>query len=171
MHHNFSKNFLNKNPLKPTSTTKSIEGEAVHRLPTKSIEGKAEEFLQFPQEKGRKRTDKYLNIAEGQEQNSVQYGDAARHYLVADETSRSIQDKFGIFKNSGLSKLTGFIGANVGGIIHEVKNLKDGRPFMESVEDVANNLAGSLASVFSRNTSEKILDFYKKIAPDGKVKN
>ena len=159
MHHNFSKNFLNNAPLQPNQDP-----------PKMGIEGRAEEFLNFPQEKARARTDAYLDVP-GREQNSVPYGDAARHYIAGDETARAIQDKFGLFKNTVLAKITGFIGANAGGLIHEAKNIQSGRPFMESVEDATNNLAGSLASVFSRNTSEKILDFYKKIAPDGKVKN
>lgn len=159
MRHNFSKNFLKNAPLQPKQDP-----------PKMGIEGRAEEFLNFPQEKARARTDAYLNVP-GREQNSTPYGDAARHYLAGDETARAIQDKFGFFKNTGLAKIAGFIGSNAGGLIHEAKNIQSGRPFMESVEDATNNLAGSLASVFSRKTSEKILDLYKKIAPDGKVKN
>ena len=42
---------------------------------------------------------------------------------------------------------------------------------MESIEDAANNFAGSLSSLFNRKTSKKLFNkFYKKIAPDGKVK-
>ena len=158
MPHNFSKNFLNNAPLQQNQDP-----------PKMGIEGRAEEFLNFPQEKARARTDAYLDVP-GREQNSVPYGDAARHYIAGDETARAIQDKFGLLKNTGLAKIAGFIGSNAGGLIHEAKNIQSGRPFMESVEDATNNLVGSMASVFSRNTSEKILDFYKKIAPDGKVR-
>ena len=83
----------------------------------------------------------------------------------------TLADEATVMVENARDKIAGFIGANAGGLIHEAKNIQSGRPFMESVEDATNNLAGSLASVFSRNTSEKILDFYKKIAPDGKVKN
>ena len=40
MHHNFSKNFLNKTPLQPKQDP-----------PKMGLEGRAEEFLNFPQEK------------------------------------------------------------------------------------------------------------------------
>ena len=42
---------------------------------------------------------------------------------------------------------------------------------MESVEDATNNLAGSIGAFLPEKASNKLLDWYKKFAPDGKVKN
>ena len=160
---NFSKIFINKSPLKQED-------------PPKSLEHKAEEFLNFPQEKARQRTDEYLNITPDEdglmeEQNSFEHGDTARHYFAGDQTSRSIQNKLGSFGKTLPGKTIGIIGSNVGGLIHEAQNLKEGRPILESVEDATNNFVGSIGSLFSKNTSTKILDRLKKYLPDGKVKN
>ena len=81
----FQKKFINKSPLAQ-----------------KSLEHQAEEYLGFPQEKARQRTDEYLNIVPDEdglmeEQNSFEYGDLARHYLAGDETARAIQKKLGGF--------------------------------------------------------------------------
>ena len=161
---NFSKNFTNKSPFKQEDPKKK-----------KSLEHKAEELLNFPQEKARQRTDDYLGIDVNAdvpmpEQNSFEYGDAARHYIAGDQTSRSIQDKIK-FLPYPTRAAAGIIGSNLGGLVHEAQNIKEGRPVLESVEDATNNLVGSLGSLFSKNISTKILDKVKKYLPDGKVKN
>ena len=161
----FQKKFSEKTPFA------MHEGKA-----PKSLEHQAEEYLGFPQEKARARTDKYLGIKEDkdglkEEQNSFEYGDTARHYLAGDQTSRSIQKKLGGFGETFLGKTIAGIGSNIGGVIHEAQNVIDGRPIMESVEDAANNLAGSIGAFLPEKTSTKLLDWYKKFAPDGKVKN
>ena len=101
----------------------------------------------------------------------VENGDTARHYLAGDQTSRSIQKKLGGFGETFLGKTIAGIGSNIGGVIHEAQNVIDGRPIMESVEDAANNLAGSIGAFLPEKASIKLLDRYKKFAPDGKVKN
>tara|TARA_B100001173_G_C15845027_1_gene486310 strand:+ start:119 stop:610 length:492 start_codon:yes stop_codon:yes gene_type:complete len=161
---NFSKIFINKSPLKQED-------------PPKSLEHKAEEFLNFPQEKARQRTDEYLGVDRDfdwagpiPEQNSFEYGDAARHYIAGDQTSRSIQDKIKFLPHPTRAA-AGIIGSNLGGLVHEAQNIKEGRPVLESVEDATNNFVGSLGSLFSKNISTKILDKVKKYLPDGKVKN
>ena len=159
---NFSKIFTNKSPFKQED-------------PPKSLEHRAEEFLNFPQEKARQRTDEYLNITpdkdgKKREQNSFEYGDTARHYIAGDQTSRSIQDKIK-FLPKPARIAAGIIGSNIGGLVHEAQNIKEGRPVLESVEDATNNFVGSLGSLFSKNTSTRILDKVKKYLPDGKVKN
>ena len=141
----------------------------------KSLEHISEEVFNFPQEEGRRRTDRYLDIIPDkdglmQEQNSFEYGDTARHYFTGDQLSRSIQDKFKFLPYPTKVAL-GIVGSNIGGWVHEYKNLKDGRPFLESVEDATNNFWGSLASLFSKDTSTKVLDKTKKYLPDGKVKS
>jgi len=160
----FQKKFSEKTPFA------MHEGKA-----PKSLEHKAEEYLGFPQEKARARTDEYLGIKEDEnglkeEQNSFEYGDTARHYLAGDQTSRSIQKKLGGFGETFLGKTIAGIGSNIGGVIHEAQNVIDGRPIMESIEDVANNFAGSIGSFLPRESSEELLDTYKKYGPDGKVK-
>ena len=160
----FQKKFSKKTPF------------AMHEgKPHQSLEHQAEEFLDFPQEKARARTDKYLGIKEGEDviggQNSFEYGDTARHYLAGDQTSRSIQEKLGGFGKTFLGKTVAGIGSNVGGLIHEAQNIASGRPIMESVEDATNNLAGSIGAFLPEKVSNKLLDWYKKFAPDGKVKN
>lgn len=166
---NFSKKFISKSPLKqedPPNQSNALS----------NIEHKAEEFLGFPEEKARNRTDKELNIKPDkdglkEEQNSFPDGDARRHYNAGDETSRAIQNKLK-FLPKPTRAAAGIIGSNIGGLIHEAQNIKEGRPVRESLEDAANNLAGSFSSVFSRNFSEKMFDkFYRKFAPDGKVKD
>jgi hypothetical protein len=162
---NFSKKFISKSPLKQVSQSNVLS----------NIEYKAEEFLDFPEEKARNRTDKELNIKPDKDglkkaQNSFSDGDARRHYNAGDETSRAIQNKLKYF-GPVTKKVAGIVGSNIGGLIHEAQNIKEGRPVMESVEDAANNFAGSLSSLFNRKTSKKLFNkFYKKIAPDGKVK-
>ncbi len=143
--------------------------------PHKSIEHQAEEFLGFPQEEARRRTDEYLGIVPDkdgvkQAQNSFEHGDLARHYFAGDETARSIQKKLGGFGNTFAGKMIASAGANIGGVIHEAQNILDGRPIMESVEDATNNLAGSIGSILPESVSTKLLDIYKKYGPDGKVK-
>ncbi len=160
----FQKKFSKKSPF------------AMHEgKPHKSIEHQAEEYLGFPQEIARERADEYLGIVEDkdgvkQAQNSFEYGDLARHYLAGDQTARSIQEKMGGFGNTFLGKMVASAGSNVGGLVHEAKNILDGRPVMESVEDATNNLAGSIGSFLPENVSTKLLDIYKKYGPDGKVK-
>ena len=144
------------------------------RKKRKSLEHIGEEFFNFPQEKARRRTDGYLDIIPDEDglmqaQNSFEYGDTSRHYFAGDETSRSIQDKFKYLPYPTRVAM-GIAGSNIGGWLHEYKNLKDGNPFLESLEDGTNNFIGSLASLFSRDTSTKILDKTKKYLPDGKVK-
>ena len=161
----FSKNFTNKSPFKQEDPKKK-----------KSLEHKAEELLNFPQEKARQRTDEYLGIKPDkdglkEEQNSFKYGDTARHYLAGDQTSRAIQNKLGYLGKTKIGKAIGVIGSNLGGLVHEAQNIKEGRPVLESVEDATNNFAGSIGSLFSKNISTKILDKVKKYLPDGKVKN
>ena len=162
---NFSKQFISNSPFKQVNKPNVLS----------NIEHKAEEFLGFPEEKARNRTDKELNIKPDkdglkEEQNSFPDGDARRHYNAGDETSRAIQDKLK-FLLKPTRAAAGIIGSNIGGLIHEAQNIKEGRPVMESIEDAANNFAGSLSSLFNRKTSKKLFNkFYKKIAPDGKVK-
>lgn len=162
----FSKKFVNKSPFKQRNESTILS----------DIEHKGEEFLNFPQEVARNRTDKELDIKEDEDgvmrpQNSFPDGDARRHYNAGDETSRAIQDKFKYF-GPVTKRVAGIVGSNVGGLIHEAQNIKEGRPIRESLEDATNNFAGSLSSLFSRKTSKKLFDkFYKKIAPDGKVKD
>ena len=160
----FQKNFSKKSPFAMREDK-----------PRKSIEHQAEEYLDFPQEKARQRTDKYLNIVPDkdglmQEQNSFEHGDLSRHYFAGDETARSIQKKLGGFGNTFVGKMIASAGSNVGGMIHEAQNILDGRPIMESIEDAANNFAGSIGSFLPRESSEELLDTYKKYGPDGKVK-
>lgn len=163
---NFSKQFISKSPLKQVNKSNMLS----------NIEHKAEEFLGFPEEKARNRTDKELNIKPDkdglkEEQNSFPDGDARRHYNAGDETSRAIQDKLK-FLPKPTRVAAGVIGSNIGGLIHEAQNIREGRPVMESIEDATNNFVGSLSSLFNRKTSKKLFNkFYKKIAPDGKVKN
>ena len=163
---NFSKQFVSKSPLKQVDKSNVLS----------NIEHKAEEFLGFPEEKARNRTDKELNIKPDkdglkEEQNSFPDGDARRHYNAGDETSRAIQNKLK-FLPKPTKAAAGIIGSNIGGLIHEAQNIKKGRPVMESIEDATNNFAGSLSSLFNKKTSKKLFNkFYKKIAPDGKVKN
>ena len=160
----FQKNFCGKSPFA------MHEGE-----PHKSLEHQAEEYLGFPQEKARQRTDEYLNIVPDEdglmeEQNSFEYGDLARHYLAGDETARAIQKKLGGFGDTFLGKMVASAGSNIGGLVHEATNVLNGRPIMESLEDATNNFAGSVGSFVPKETSTKILDIYKKYGPDGKVK-
>jgi len=165
----FSSKFTGKNPINkqdPPNQSNALS----------NIEHKAEEALNFPQEKARQRTDEYLSITPDEdglmeEQNSFEHGDTARHYFAGDQTSRSIQNKLGSFGKTLPGKTIGVIGSNVGGLIHEAQNIKEGRPILESVEDATNNFVGSLGSLFSKNTSTKILDRLKKYLPDGKSKN
>ena len=162
----FSKKFVNKSPFKQRNQSTILS----------DIEHKSEEFLNFPQEKARERTDNELGLKPDEDgviqpQNDFPDGDARRHYNAGDETSRAIQDKLKYF-GPVTKRVAGIVGSNVGGLIHEVQNIKEGRPIRESVEDATNNLAGSLSSLFTRKTSKKLFDkFYKKIAPDGKVKD
>jgi len=154
---NFSKQFISNSPFKQVNKSNVLS----------NIEHKAEEFLGFPEEKARNRTDKELNIKldkDGlkEEQNSFPDGDARRHYNAGDETSRAIQDKFKFLPYPTRVAL-GIAGSNIGGWVHEYKNLKDGRPFLESLEDGTNNFAGSLSSLFNRKTSKKLFNkFYKQ---------
>ncbi len=164
----FSSKFTGKNPINKQDPPNQSNAFS-------NIEHKAEEFLNFPQEKARQRTDEYLSITPDkdglmEEQNSFEHGDTARHYFAGDQTSRSIQNKLGSFGKTLPGKTVGVIGSNLGGLIHEVQNIKEGRPILESVEDATNNFVGSLGSLFSRNTSTRILDRLKKYLPDGKVK-
>ncbi len=164
--HNFSKKFVDKSPFKQINQSTILS----------DIEDKGEKFLNFPQEVARNRTDKELDIKVDengvmQPQNSFSDGDARRHYNAGDETSRAIQDKLKYFPPI-TKRIVGVLGSNLGGLIHEAQNIKEGRPVRESLEDATNNFAGSLSSLFSRKTSKKLFNkFYKKIAPDGKVKD
>jgi len=167
---NFSKQFINKSPFKqqdpPGQNQRNILSD---------IEYNADEFLGFPEERARQRTDEYLGIKPDkdglrEEQNSFEHGDTARHYMGGDQLSRSIQDKIKFLPYPTRAAI-GVIGSNIGGLIHEAQNIKEGRPVLESVEDATNNFVGSLGSLFSKNTSTKILDRLKKYLPDGKVKD
>ena len=146
---NFSKQFVSKSPLKQVDKSNVLS----------NIEHKAEEFLGFPEEKARNRTDKELNIKPDkdglkEEQNSFPDGDARRHYNAGDETSRAIQNKLK-FLPKPTKAAAGIIGSNIGGLIHEAQNIKKGRPVMESIEDATNNFAGSLSSLFNKKTSKR----------------
>jgi hypothetical protein len=163
----FSKKFVSKSPIKQRNQSTILS----------DVEHKSEEFLDFPQEKARERTDEELGIKPDpvtgliEAQNSFPDGDARRHYNAGDETSRAIQNKLK-YLGPITKRVAGIIGSNVGGLIHEAQNIREGRPVRESIEDATNNLAGSLSSIFSRKFSKKYFDkFYKKIAPDGKVKD
>jgi len=165
----FSSKFTGKNPINKQDPPNQSNVFS-------NIEHKAEEFLNFPQEKARQRTDEYLNITPDEdglmeEQNSFEHGDTARHYFAGDQTSRSIQNKLGYLGKTRFGKAIGVIGSNIGGLVHEAQNIKEGRPVLESVEDATNNFVGSLGSLFPKNTSTRILDRLKKYLPDGKVKN
>jgi uncharacterized membrane protein YeaQ/YmgE (transglycosylase-associated protein family) len=164
----FSSKFTGKNPINkqdPPNQSNVLS----------NIEHKAEEVLNFPQEKARQRTDEYLSITPDkdglmEEQNSFEHGDTARHYFAGDQTSRAIQNKLK-YLGPITKRVAGIVGSNVGGLIHEAQNIREGRPILESVEDATNNFVGSLGSLFSKNTSTKILDRLKKYLPDGKFKN
>jgi len=164
--HNFSKKFVNKSPFKQDYQSDVMS----------NIEYTIDDSLGNPQEVARNRTDKELDIKEDENgvmrpQNSFPDGDARRHYNAGDETSRAIQDKLKYFPPI-TKRIVGVLGSNLGGLIHEAQNIKEGRPVRESLEDATNNFAGSLSSLFSRKTSKKLFNkFYKKIAPDGKVKD
>lgn len=164
-----SKKFTDKNPFKQVKPSEKYKDIALS-----NIEHHGEEWLNFPQEKARNRTDEELNIKPDEdglmrEQNSFPDGDTRRHYNAGDETSRAIQDKL-TYLDPITKRIVGILGSNAGGLIHEAKNIKDGRPWMESVEDATNNFAGSLSSIFSRGTSKNLFNkYYRKIAPDGKV--
>ena len=167
---NFSKKFISTSPFKqqdpPGQNQRNILSD---------IEYNADNFLNFPEEKTRQRTDEYLGIKPDEDglmedQNSFEYGDTARHYMGGDQLSRSIQDKIKFLPYPTRAAI-GVIGSNIGGLIHEAQNIKEGRPVLESVEDATNNFVGSLGSLFSKNTSTKILDRLKKYLPDGKVKD
>jgi hypothetical protein len=166
----FSKKFISTSPFKqqdpPGQNQRNILSD---------IEYNADEFLGFPEERARQRTDEYLGIKPDkdglrEEQNSFEYGDTARHYMGGDQLSRSIQDKIKFLPYPTRAAI-GVIGSNIGGLVHEAQNIKEGRPVLESVEDATNNFVGSLGSLFSKNTSTKILDRLKKYLPDGKVKD
>jgi hypothetical protein len=164
----FSSKFTGKNPINkqdPPNQSNALS----------NIEHKAEEVLNFPQEKARQRTDEYLSITPDkdglmEEQNSFEHGDTARHYFAGDQTSRAIQNKLK-YLGPITKRVAGIVGSNVGGLIHEAQNIREGRPILESVEDATNNFWGSLASLFSKDTSTKVLDKTKKYLPDGKVKS
>jgi len=162
----FSKKFVSKSPIKQRNQSTILS----------DVEHKSEEFLDFPQEKARERTDEELGIKPDpvtgliEAQNSFPDGDARRHYNAGDETSRAIQNKLK-YLGPITKRVAGIIGSNVGGLIHEAQNIREGRPILESVEDATNNFVGSLGSLFSKNTSTKILDRLKKYLPDGKFKN
>ncbi len=164
----FSSKFTGKNPINkqdPPNQSNALS----------NIEHKAEEVLNFPQEKARQRTDEYLSITPDkdglmEEQNSFEHGDTARHYFAGDQTSRAIQNKLK-YLGPITKRVAGIVGSNVGGLIHEAQNIREGRPILESVEDATNNFVGSLGSLFSKNTGTKILDRLKKYLPDGKVKD
>ena len=164
----FSSKFTGKNPINKQDPPNQSNAFS-------NIEHKAEEALNFPQEKARQRTDEYLGITPDKdglmkEQNSFEHGDTARHYFAGDQTSRAIQNKLK-YLGPITKRVAGIVGSNVGGLIHEAQNIKEGRPILESVEDATNNFVGSLGSLFSKNTSTKILDRLKKYLPDGKFKN
>jgi len=168
----FSKKFISTSPFKqqdpPGQNQRNILSD---------IEYNADEFLGFPEEKARQRTDKYLGITPDpvtgliEEQNSFEHGDTARHYMGGDQLSRSIREKLGLLGKTSLGRAIGVIGSNVGGLVHEAQNIKEGRPVLESVEDATNNFAGSIGSLFPEKTSTKILDKIKYFLPDGKVKD
>lgn len=165
----FSKKFIITNPFKQ-------QDPPGQRNFLSNLEFYGDQFLDFPEEKARERTDEYLGIKPNkdglmEDQNSFEHGDTARHYMGGDQLSRSIRGKLGLLGNTSLGKAVGVVGANIGGLVHEAQNIKEGRPILESVEDAANNLAGSLGSLFSKKTSTKILDEVKKYLPDGKVKD
>lgn len=165
----FSKKFINTSPFKkqdPPSKSNFFS----------NLESHGNEFLGFPEEKARQRTDEYLGInpdADGPipAQNSFKYGDTARHYMGGDQLSRSIRKKLGLFGETSLGRAIGVIGSNVGGLVHEARNIKEGRPVLESVEDATNNFVGSMYSLLPKKISTKLLDKVKKILPDGKVKD
>ena len=166
----FSKKFISTSPFKQQDPPGQNQRNFLSNL-----EFYGDQFLGFPEEKARERTDEYLGInpyADGPvpAQNSFEYGDTARHFMGGDQLSRAIQDKV-----KPLPYITrvalGTLGSNVGVLVHEAQNIYGGRPVLESVEDAANNLAGSLGSLFSKKTSTKILDKVKKYLPDGKVKD
>jgi len=167
----FSSKFTGKNPINKQEDPPGKN----QRDFLSNLEFTADEFLGFPEEQARQRTDEYLGInpnADGTipAQNSFEHGDAARHYMGGDQLSRSIQDKIKFIPKPTRAAV-GIIGSNIGGLVHEAQNIKEGRPFLESVEDATNNFVGSLGSLFSKNTSTKVLDKLKKYLPDGKVKN
>lgn len=167
----FSKKFISASPFKQQDPTGQNQRNILS-----DIEYKSDEFLGFPEEKARQRTDEYLGIKPDkdglmEDQNSFEHGDTARHYMGGDQLSRSIREKLGSLGKTSLGRIIGVIGSNVGGLVHEAQNIKEGRPILESVEDATNNFVGSIGSLFSKQTSSKILDKVKKYLPDGKVKD
>ena len=112
----FSSKFTGKNPINkqdPPNQSNALS----------NIEHKAEEVLNFPQEKARQRTDEYLSITPDkdglmEEQNSFEHGDTARHYFAGDQTSRAIQNKLK-YLGPITKRVAGIVGSNVGGLIHE----------------------------------------------------
>ena len=137
-----------------------------------SWEGKADRWLDFPQEKGRRETDEQLKIVPDKdglipEQNSFEYGDMRRHWNTANETAKAFSKKMD-FLPSFISKPLGVLAANVAGGGHELNNLIDGGSLRQSLEDGFTNGWGAASSLLSEENEKKLFNIYKKFGPDGK---
>ena len=111
--------------------------------------------------------------------------DAPRHVTTAQYTTESLRNKlpFGL-GNSIMGRGLAAFGANVLGAAHEAKagysSVKKGKSsvkdaFLESVEDLTNNFAGSVVGAFGNsnmdNSKNKKIDKIIKYLPDGKYKS
>lgn len=111
--------------------------------------------------------------------------DAPRHVTTAQYTTESLRNKlpFGL-GNSIMGRGLAAFGANVLGAAHEAKagysSVKKGKSsvkdtFLEGVEDLTNNLAGSVVGAFGNsnmdNSKNKTIDKMIKYLPDGKYKS
>jgi len=137
-----------------------------------SWEGKADRWLDFPQEKGRRETDEQLKIVPDKdglmaEQNSFKYGDMRRHWNTSNETAKAFSKKMD-FLPSFISKPLGVLAANVAGGGHELNNLIDGGSLRQSLEDGFTNAWGAASSLLSEENEKKLFNIYKKFGPDGK---
>jgi hypothetical protein len=111
--------------------------------------------------------------------------DAPRHATTAQYTTESLRNKlpFGL-GNSIMGRGLAAFGANVLGAAHEAKagysSVKKGKSsvkdtFLEGVEDLTNNFAGSVVGAFGNsnmdNSKNKTIDKIIKYLPDGKYKS
>ena len=167
----FQKKFSEKTPLAhnhqppKTSNYESLNSD-------ESWEGKADRWLGFPQEKGRRETDEQLKIVPDKdglmpEQNSFEHGDLRRHWNTSNETAKAFSKKMD-FLPSFISKPLGVLAANVAGGGHELNNLIDGGSLRQSLEDGFNNGWGAASSLLSEENEKKLFNIYKKFGPDGK---
>ena len=174
----FQKKFSKKSPfaMHEGKPHKSIEHQASSYDfldSDESLEGKFDRWLNFPQEKGRRKTDQQLNIVPDKdglmrEQNSFPDGDARRHYNTSRETAIAIADKIPKIVPSYIRKPISIFAALALGGGHEGNNLLNGGSLRQSLEDMTNNFPGAFASLLNDENSEKVFDTIKPVLPDGK---